>query len=87
MKKCYIGIDIGKTNMRFAVTEEEPVLKYYTKHTYSRGSKEDVFSKIFEGIDWLNGDLTSYFSDTIRIDEVLKNEREFILKNGTVNNI
>ncbi len=51
MKKCYIGIDIGKTNMRFAVTEDEPVLKYYTKHKYSRGSKEDVFSKIFEGID------------------------------------
>ena len=51
MKKCYIGIDIGKTNMRFAVTEEEPVLKYYTKHKYGRGSKEEVFSKIFEGID------------------------------------
>lgn len=51
MKKCYIGIDIGKTNMRFAVTEEEPVLKYYTKHKYGRGSKEEVFSKIFAGID------------------------------------
>jgi glucokinase len=51
MKKCYIGIDIGKTNMRFAVTEEEPVLKYYAKHKYSKGSKEDVFGKIFQGID------------------------------------
>ncbi|MCP4313803.1 MAG: ROK family protein [Bacteroidetes bacterium] len=51
MKKCYIGIDIGKTNMRFAVTEEEPVLKYYTKRKYSKDSKEGVFVKIFEGID------------------------------------
>ena len=50
MKKCYIGIDIGKTNMRFAVTEEEPVLKYYTKRKYSKESKEEFLDRIYDGI-------------------------------------
>ena len=51
IRKCYIGIDIGKTNMRIAVTEREPVLKYYTKRKYSRGTKEEVFNTIYKGVD------------------------------------
>ena len=34
--------------------------------------------EILEGIDWLNGDLTEYFSDTIRIEEVLINQKKHI---------
>ncbi len=51
MKNCYIGIDIGKTNMRFAITESEPELKYYTKRSYSRGSPDDFNRDVFDGID------------------------------------
>ncbi len=32
-------------------------------------------NEILEGIDWLNGDLAEYFSDTIRINDVLKNQK------------
>ena len=42
MKKFYIGIDFGKTNVRYAICENEPELKYYTKEPYSRGSAEEM---------------------------------------------
>ena len=35
-------------------------------------------NEILEGIDWLNGDLTEFFSDTIRIEEVLNNQKKHI---------
>ena len=50
MSNCFVGIDIGKTNMRFAVTGVEPVLKYYMKRTYSRETPNDFFEQIFSGI-------------------------------------
>ena len=51
MKECIIGIDFGKTNVRFAVAEEQPELKYFTKRPYVRGSPDELHEQIFEGID------------------------------------
>ncbi len=51
MKSCVIGIDFGKTNMRFAVAEDKPELKYYIKRPYTRGTPEVMNQQIFDGID------------------------------------
>ena len=51
MKNCIIGVDFGKTNMRFAIAENEPELKYYTKRPYTRGSLHEMYTQIFNGID------------------------------------
>ena len=50
-QKCFIGIDFGKTNVRFAIAEEQPELKYFTKRPYLRGSPDEMHRQIFEGID------------------------------------
>lgn len=50
MANCYVGIDIGKTNMRFAVSGAEPELKYYSKRTYLRDTPEYWFQQIYKGI-------------------------------------
>lgn len=34
--------------------------------------------EILEGIDWLDGDLTTFFKDTIRIEEVLRKHEKII---------
>ncbi len=51
MKEFIIGIDFGKTNVRFAICEDQPELKYYTKQPYGRGSAEEMHQTIFAGID------------------------------------
>ena len=51
MKNCYIGVDIGKTNMRFGITGDAPELKYYTKRTYTRESPGKFHQMIFDGIE------------------------------------
>jgi glucokinase len=51
MKNFFIGIDFGKTNVRYAIGEEKPELKYYTKEPYTRGSTEEMHKAIFAGID------------------------------------
>lgn len=51
MKQCLIGIDFGKTNMRFGLAEDQPELKYFTKRPYLRGSPEEMHRQIFEGVD------------------------------------
>src|SRR5438105_149174 len=51
MKRCTIGIDFGKTNMRFGVSEAEPVLRYFRKQRYVRGTPEDIYRQIFEGVE------------------------------------
>jgi len=48
---CVIGIDFGKTNVRFAIAEDQPELKYFTKRPYLRGSPEEIHRQIFAGID------------------------------------
>jgi predicted NBD/HSP70 family sugar kinase len=57
MNNCYIGVDIGKTNMRFGLTENGPELKFYTKRTYTRESPDEFYQKIFEGIVSANKNL------------------------------
>lgn len=51
MKQCFIGIDFGKTNMRFAIAEDEPALTYYIKRPYTRGSPDDISRQMVDGID------------------------------------
>jgi glucokinase len=51
MKEFIIGIDFGKTNVRFAICEDKPELKYYTKEPYERGSAEEMHQTIFAGIE------------------------------------
>jgi glucokinase len=51
MEPCVIGIDFGKTNVRFAIAGEQPELKYFTKRPYLRRAPEDIHRQIFEGID------------------------------------
>jgi len=51
MKSCFVGIDFGKTNMRFAIAEDRPELKYYIKRPYARGTPDEMHRQIFEGID------------------------------------
>jgi predicted NBD/HSP70 family sugar kinase len=51
VKSSVIGIDFGKTNMRFAISEETPELKYYIKRPYTRGTPEVMTQQIFDGID------------------------------------
>ena len=47
----FVGIDFGKTNVRFAVSGERPELDYFAKRPYQRGSVEEMQRMIFEGID------------------------------------
>lgn len=51
MKHGFIGVDFGKTNVRFAAAEDEPVLKYYAKRPYTRGAPGDITRQIIAGID------------------------------------
>lgn len=51
MNACLLGIDFGKTNMRFGLAEDAPDLRYFTKRRYARGSPDDLYRQIFEGID------------------------------------
>lgn len=50
-EKCIIGIDFGKTNVRFGIAVGQAELKYFTKRPYLRGSPEEMHRQIFEGID------------------------------------
>ncbi len=51
MSDCFVGIDFGKTNMRFAVSEDRPELQYYIKRPYTRGTPDEMHGQIFEGVD------------------------------------
>jgi len=51
MNAFYIGIDFGKSNVRFAICESQPELKYYTKEPYARGSAQEMHQSILNGID------------------------------------
>ena len=50
-EKCIVGIDFGKTNVRFGIAVDQSELKYFTKLPYQRGSPEEMHRQIFEGID------------------------------------
>jgi len=50
-RRCTIGIDFGKTNVRIAVAEDGFTLAYYTKRPYARVSPEDMSRQMAEGVD------------------------------------
>ena len=51
MKNCIIGVDFGKTSVRFAVSGGDAKLEFYTKQAYIRGNQEQMNKQVFEGID------------------------------------
>jgi glucokinase len=51
MEKTFIGIDIGKTNMRVGLTTVEPELKFFAKRPYKRGLPDDVDCQILSAVD------------------------------------
>jgi len=51
MRHCFLGVDFGKTNVRFGIAADEPVLTYYTKYTYTRRTSGDITRQIIGGID------------------------------------
>ena len=51
MKHGFIGVDFGKTNVRFAAAEDDPVLKYYTRRPYTRGAPGDITRQMVAGIE------------------------------------
>lgn len=48
---CIIGIDFGKTNVRFGLSRGTPDLAYFIKRPYARGTPEDLHRLVCEGID------------------------------------
>lgn len=51
MEKCFVGIDIGKTNMRVGVAGVQPDLKYFAKRAYRRGTPMEMDEQIREAVD------------------------------------
>ena len=50
MEANFVGIDIGKTNLRVAVTGSKPELKYFAKKAYLRGSANEMQVQINEAV-------------------------------------
>lgn len=48
---CFVGVDFGKTNVRFGVAVEQHELRYFTKQSYLRGSPEEMHRLIVEGVE------------------------------------
>ena len=51
MKHGFVGVDFGKTNVRFGLAGDEPVLTHYAKHPYTRRTPGDITRQIIEGLD------------------------------------
>jgi glucokinase len=51
MDDLFLGIDVGKTNLRVAVAGSTPELKYFVKKCYSRGCPEEMDQQIAEATD------------------------------------
>jgi glucokinase len=51
MEKCFVGIDVGKTNMRVAVAGTQPELKYFAKRAYRRGAPVEIDEQIRRAVD------------------------------------
>jgi glucokinase len=50
MKNCILGVDIGKTNVRVAVSEGAADLKYYRKHSYRSASPKEFEEQLVAAI-------------------------------------
>lgn len=51
MEKCFVGIDIGKTNMRVGVAGATPELKCFAKRLYRRGSPTEMDEQIQRAVE------------------------------------
>jgi glucokinase len=51
MENTFVGIDIGKTNMRVAVAGTTPELKYFTKKSYRRGRPVEMDQQIGQAVE------------------------------------
>jgi glucokinase len=50
MTASWVGVDFGKTNVRFGAAGDNPSLMYYTKSPYSRGVPKDLSRQMMDGI-------------------------------------
>ncbi len=51
MKKCILGIDVGKSNIRVAIAEGSPELKYYCKWPYRSSTANEFEEQLTTAID------------------------------------
>jgi glucokinase len=51
MENIFVGIDIGKTNLRVAVAGDEPALMYYAKKSYRRGLPAEMDQEISDAVE------------------------------------
>ena len=51
MKAFFVGVDVGKTNIRVGTTEETPLLTYFNKRPYSSNSPEELDACVSSAID------------------------------------
>ena len=51
MEGYFVGIDIGKTNLRIAVTGLEPNFKYFAKKAYRRSCANEMQEQITEAVE------------------------------------
>ncbi len=64
MKKCILGVDVGKTNIRVAISEGTPELKYYCKRPYRSSSPQEFEDQLAAAIGRAL-DESGYGRDTI----------------------
>jgi len=51
MNRLFVGVDVGKTNIRVGITAEEPLLKYFNKQPYKCSHPEELLSCISKRIE------------------------------------
>ena len=51
MTKCTLGIDVGKSNIRVAIAEDSPELKYYCKWPYRSSTANEFEEQLTAAID------------------------------------
>lgn len=51
MQSCILGIDVGKSNIRVAVSEGTPELKYYYKQPYRSASAAELETQLVAAVD------------------------------------
>jgi glucokinase len=56
MGRCILGVDIGKSNIRVAVAEGTPELKYYCKQPYRSASAEELERQLVAAIEQALGE-------------------------------
>ena len=47
---AFVGIDVGKTNLRVGLTTSQPELKFFNKRPYERGSPRDIDQQLVDAV-------------------------------------